>query len=320
MAPWRPDHRDPPRLRLRQRRRRRLERRPGLRLDRHAAPARSRCVGGPHPCRRSRPVRRRRAGHRVGLVRPAVAVGHRRCRDRRLRSSAARGPARRPGRRRPRDALDGAGRGRRARLRRRAGARQDRGTSRRPRPRRLVPAGRRRDRRPGHARRERSLPHRSRPDRSAEDRLGRRPIRPWGIGVVAHHVTPLPSLGGRRPREARSGRDRRGSHAPRCCVAAPGHRARPDPRRILGGGALIVAVFMLVTALDSAASRSRGRTRIGPSPERRLPLRRADRAPRDGPGSARRVARRARYGELAHRPAHVGGPDGRRLLQRPRAV
>ena len=39
-------------------------------------------------------LRRRRPGHRVRLVRPAVALGHRRRRDRRLGPAAARRPAR----------------------------------------------------------------------------------------------------------------------------------------------------------------------------------------------------------------------------------
>ena len=72
-----------------------LERRARLRVARDA-PAASIPMRRPAAIRARdpRPLRRRRARHHVRLVRPALALGHRRRRDRRVRAAAARGPAR----------------------------------------------------------------------------------------------------------------------------------------------------------------------------------------------------------------------------------
>ena len=84
----RADHRDAPRVRVRERRRRRLERRTGLRRRRDPAARRPRRVGGADPGRAPDPVRRGPPGHRLGQLRAAVALGHRRRRARRVRASS----------------------------------------------------------------------------------------------------------------------------------------------------------------------------------------------------------------------------------------
>ena len=132
----RPDHRDAARLRLRERRRRRLERRAGQRLHRDAPATRPGRVGAGDPRGRPRAVRHGRPRHRLGLVRPAVALGHHGRRDRRLRPPADRGPPR-PGRcRRAGDEVDDPGLRRRDRVGGGARPREGRPAAGRDRPRR----------------------------------------------------------------------------------------------------------------------------------------------------------------------------------------